>query len=124
MTCDTCGETIAVGAWPFCPHGRSESAVIADDIPGGMWVENGFPEPVKVYSHSEHRRLLAARGREIGAKWVPGDKFLTRWDTVDLDGARSLLERGAQATRARIDAQQAQQEFPITVTDVQFTEPR
>lgn len=29
-----------------------------DEIPGGMWLENYGPEPVKVYSHSERRALL------------------------------------------------------------------
>lgn len=29
-----------------------------DEIPGGMWLENYGPEPVKVYSHSERRALM------------------------------------------------------------------
>lgn len=34
------------------------TAIARDEIPGGMWVENYGPDPVKVYSHSERRRLL------------------------------------------------------------------
>ena len=60
--CDTCGAVLQVGDWFACPHGRGTSAVQQDEIPGGMVVENGFDEPIKVYSHSEHRRVLAERG--------------------------------------------------------------
>ena len=120
--CDDCGAALSISEWPFCPHGRAHSAVISDEIPGGMVVENGFPEPIKVYSHSEHRRLLAERGLEIRAKYAgPGDKFLTRWDTVDLEGAAVLVTRGVQA---RAEKRALQQAFPITVTDIHFEEPR
>ena len=120
--CDTCGAALSVSEWPFCPHGRGASAVQQDEIPGGLWVENGFPQPIKVYSHSEHRRLLAERGLEIRAKWAgEHDKHLTRWDTVDLEGAAVLVTRGVQA---RAEKRALQQEFPITVTDIHFEEPR
>ena len=120
--CDTCGAALSVSEWPFCPHGRGTSAVQQDEIPGGLWVENGFPQPIKVYSHSEHRRLLAERGLEIRAKWAgEHDKHLTRWDTVDLEGAAVLVTRGVQA---RAEKRALQQEFPITVTDIHFEEPR
>ena len=120
--CDTCGAVLQVGDWFACPHGRGTSAVQQDEIPGGLWVENGFPQPIKVYSHSEHRRLLAERGLEIRAKWAgEHDKHLTRWDTVDLEGAAVLVTRGVQA---RAEKRALQQEFPITVTDIHFEEPR
>lgn len=121
-TCDKCGKEVRVGDWFACPHERGVSAIERDEIPGGMVVENGFPEPITVYSHSEHRRLLAERGMEIRAKYAgPADKHLKPWHTVDLDAARSLLERGAQARRAQNDRMaQLRAEFPITVTDVRY----
>jgi hypothetical protein len=119
-TCEKCGRAVEIGDFPFCPHSAAAPAVVTDDIPGGMVVENGFPAPIRVYSHSEHRRLLAERGREIAAKWVPGDKHLTRWDTVDLEGAAALVTRGAQARAERIALQD---EYPITVTDISFEKP-
>lgn len=115
--CDDCGKIIDTGEWPWCPHGATRQAVHADDIPGGMWVENGFTEPRKVYSHSEHRRLLAAEGLEIRAKWAgPNDKIMSRWDTVDLDAAKTLLERGPQARREK-RSRWPDASIPITTTD-------
>ena len=94
-------------------------AVHGDDIPGGMWVENGFEEPIKVFSHSEHERRLAEEGCEIRAKWVPGDKHLTRWDIpceTTLKNAAELLSRGSQAVRARKE-RWPNATIPITVTE-------
>ena len=119
--CDTCGAVLHVGDWFACPHGRAHSSVISDEIPGGMVVENGFPEPIRVFSHSEHRRLLAERGLEIRAKWAgEHDRHLTRWDTVDLEGAAVLVTRGAQA---RAEKRALREEFPIEVTDITFQRP-
>jgi hypothetical protein len=43
-------------------------------------VENGFDQPTKFYSRSEHRAALAKRGLEIRAKWAgPHDKVMSRW---------------------------------------------
>ena len=82
-----------------------------------MVVENGFENPIRVYSHSEHRRLLAAEGLEIRAKWAgEHDRYLTRWDTVDLDAAAQLVSRGAQA-RAEKQQRWKDANTPITVTD-------
>lgn len=111
MTCDRCNTEIRVGDFPFCPHGpTSNVAVIGDDIPGGMVVENGFEAPIRVYSHSEHRRLLAEQGLEIRAKWAgPNDKHLSRWVSVDLDAATALVSRGVEAFEAK------RRKFPIEV---------
>lgn len=116
--CASCHRLVRVGEWPFCPHGVTKQVVVPDDVPGGFWAENGFDTPQKFYSHSEHRAALAARGMEIRAKWVPGDKHLTRWDSVDLDAAAALVTRGAQA---RAEKRALAEEFPITVTDVRKT---
>ena len=112
--CDCCGVALATGDWPFCPHGRSASVVISDDVPGGFWVENGFAEPRMFYSKSAHRQALAAENMEVRAKWAgPEDKYLTRWDAVDLDSAAALVRRNSEAVRARNREKLA----PITVTD-------
>ena len=120
MTCDTCGAEIRVGDFPFCPHGQSGAAIVRDEIPGGMVVENGFPEPITVYSHSEHRRLLAERGLEIRAKYAgEHDKHLTNWaaGTVDLEGAAALASRTSKATATDWPDYEP---IPITVTDMTF----
>lgn len=97
MKCPTCKKTLKVGDWPFCPHGQTKLAVVPDEVPGGFVVENGFDQPTRFYSHSEHERALAARGLEIRAKWAgPNDKHLTRWDAPSqktLDDARVLVSR-------------------------------
>ena len=119
--CDSCGAEISVGEFPFCPHGRAVSAVHQDSVEGGFYAENGFEQPTYFDSKKAHRDALAARGLEIRAKYAgPGDKFLTRWDTVDLEGAAVLVTRGVQARAEK----RLQQEFPITVTDIHFEEPR
>jgi len=113
---------LQVGDYPFCPHGSGSQTVVSDEIPGGQWFENGFRTPQKFYSHSEHRKALAALGREPQPKWVPGDKHLTRWDSVDLEGAAALTMRGMQARAERAAHDALSEEFPITVSDVTFAE--
>lgn len=132
MTCDKCGVDLSPGDWPWCPHGRGASSVVGDDIPGGQMFENGFPTPQKFYSKSAHRNALAEKGLEIAAKNAgPNDKICPRWDSVDLDGARALLESCEQARaekRQQRDAATAPEdpfgEFPITVTDLHFEKPK
>lgn len=80
MTCDRCGEPIAVGDWPFCPHGKGANTVIGDDIPGGFVQENFGHTPEKFYS----KKAMAKRAKELGlvnrVKWAgPSDKYLSRW---------------------------------------------
>jgi len=99
--CDACGVELQVGDYPFCPHGRARGVVIGDDVPGGFIAENGFAEPRLFYSKSAHAKALAAENCAVGARWVPGDKHLTRWDTVDLDNARALTLRNTEGARAR-----------------------
>lgn len=100
MTCDQCGHVLEVSDWPFCPHGRGLNNVIADEVPGGFVVENGFDQPTRFFSKREHIRALAEKGLEIKAKWAgPNDKHLTRWDAVDaytLAAATSLVGRRSE----------------------------
>lgn len=122
MTCDRCFKPIDVGAHGegVCPYERRShvTAVHGDDIPGGLWVENGFPHPIKVYSHSEHRAKLAANGYEHRVKNAgPDDKHVMRWDTVDLEGAAALVTRGVQARAAKNAERWPDATIPITITD-------
>lgn len=121
MTCDACGTELQIGDFPFCPHGRSTLATRPDDVPGGFWIENGFATPQKFYSRSAYQQALAKRGLEQRVKWAgPDDQHITRWDTVDLDAAAQLVQRGAQAIRARqslYDNPWPRATEPITITE-------
>jgi hypothetical protein len=114
--CEKCGAEMRVGDFPFCPHGRGAQTVIGDDVPGGFWAENGWPEPKKFYSKSEHVKALSAHGYEIVAKNAgPDDKICPRWDTVDLEAAAQLVQRGTQARQAKRDARWVENPMPISV---------
>jgi hypothetical protein len=79
---------------------------------------------MKFHSRSEHAQALAARGLEIRAKNAgPLDKICPRWDTVDLDAAATLVQRGVQAAKAKNDRAKLAAEYPITVTDVRYERP-
>ncbi len=100
----------------MCPHGRGVNTVVQDSVEGGFWAENGFSEPRKFYSRSEHLKALAAAGLEMRVKHAgPDDKIISRWDTVDLEAAATLVQRGTQARRAKLDRSQ---DAVITVTEL------
>lgn len=60
--CDRCGKLLGVGEYPFCPHGFQATAITTDEIPGGVLLENYGPTPVRVYSHTERRKLMEKQG--------------------------------------------------------------
>lgn len=95
--CSRCGHRFVSGDYPFCPHGQSFAAIVKDEIPGGVWVENLGKQPVKVYSQSERRALAAAAGLEECVKWSgPGDQHVSRWAGIDpqtMENARVLVSR-------------------------------
>lgn len=66
MLCETCGEPLEIGVWPFCPHGTGSNSVIADDIPGGVEIRNGLcnedGSPHRYYSKSEMTKEAKRRG--------------------------------------------------------------
>jgi hypothetical protein len=117
--CDRCGETLYVGDYPFCPHGRGASGALSDDIPGGRTYENLGPVPVTVYSKSELRRELKARGLEEFVRHVPvpgSDRspHTTSWTAVDLEAGRVLAERQAH-TKASAPEYRAD---PVTIETI------
>ena len=91
MTCDRCGEALAVGSWPFCGNGRGHDpfiaknlAVIDDSIPGGMVIENMSHTPMTFYSKSDYRREMKARGlvnrvEHVGVPGTDKSPHTTRW---------------------------------------------
>lgn len=101
MTCPSCGAEMRVGSWPFCPHGFGANGVEQDGWPGGRTFENLGPEEVTLYSRSELRRELKARGLEEFVRHVPvpgsdTSPHTTSWTGVDLEAGRILAERQAQ----------------------------
>jgi hypothetical protein len=69
FACQTCGvtkadilakfdETLTCECGGTMTHTLATHMVTRNDIPGGLWLENYGPHPIKVYSHSERRRLL------------------------------------------------------------------
>ena len=119
MTCDRCGTALTVGDWPFCPHGTYRGTVISDSIPGGQLIENLGPEPVRVYSETERRKLMKERGLRDFVRHRPGSRVTSQWDApcaTTLANATALVSRPAER-RMQADALDAQLEtaqFSIT----------
>ena len=104
--CPACRQTVGVGQWPFCPHGRGTGTVIGDDIPGGFVQENFGNQPETFYS----KKAMARRAKELGlinvAKWAgPSDKHLTRWATMDPQTLRNAEKLVARVGTARATAE-------------------
>lgn len=96
--CTVCGKDVAIGDWPWCPHGKVEGvAVITDDIPGGFVQENFGHQPETFYS----KRAMYQRADALNLRpATPGE--LKRGGAgvtaKTLDDARVLLSRGTQTT--------------------------
>lgn len=77
------------------------ASVVSDSIPGGMWLENYGPHPVKVTSHTERIRLMKARGlepmiRHVGIPGTDKSPHTSNWAAVSrtqLENATAMLER-------------------------------
>jgi hypothetical protein len=105
MTCEKCGQEMAIGGWPWCPHEPGATGAIDDSFIGGRTYENLGHSEVTVYSRSELRRELKARGLEEYVRHVPvpgTDKspHTTSWTGVNLEAGKALAERQAH-TRYR-----------------------
>jgi len=124
--CDQCGG-VTRHVWT-----GEKMQIAADDIPGGIVLENLGPVPVKVYSHSELRRLLRQprtdkQGntyfltpfvRHVGVPGTDKSPHTTNWAAgitqETLDKAKSLLERVGGATAP---------EFPANEFDENYNQP-
>lgn len=102
-TCDRCGVTYGIGASPWCRDGHAGGVSGIEDAtwPGGITFENLGHDPVTLYSPSELKRELKARGLEPMIRHVPGDQHTKSWATMDpytLEQGRILAERQASST--------------------------
>lgn len=95
--CPSCGwedEVFTHHDLPGCPkcgaatnkvwRSGSFPGVLADSIPGGMVIENLSSTPITVYSHSEHRAVMAAHGaklkvRHVGVQGSDKSPHTSRW---------------------------------------------
>lgn len=93
--CKVCDWASEIWGQPFvnppCPECNGETErnwyrmnVIGDDIPGGQWIENLGPTPVKVYSKSELRHKADERGlvshvKHVGAPGSDKSPITTKW---------------------------------------------
>lgn len=77
--CPSCDTVLAVGDWPFCPHGPSRLGIQGDEIVGGFVQEHFGPTPEVFYS----KQAMARRARELGlvpfVRHVDGDQHVRRW---------------------------------------------
>jgi hypothetical protein len=108
MTCEKCNrqsnKLIIHGKLLVCPSCRYDEpvgvahGVIRDEIPGGVLIENLGRHPVRVYSQSERRALMKARGLEECVRWSgPMDRHVERWAAMDpytMRAAAELVSRG------------------------------
>ena len=88
---------IAIGAWPFCPHGPAFGTVVDDSIPGGFVQENFGDRPEVFYS----KKAMALRAKELGLEPLvrnagPLDTHVPRWAMTDpqtMANAEALIRR-------------------------------
>jgi hypothetical protein len=105
VTCDRCGIVLAIGDYPFCPHGSGSTAIEDATWPGGRVFENLGHEPVRCDSPADLKREMDARGLMPFVRHVPGDRHTRSWATTDpytLEQGRILAERQG-TTRVRGD---------------------
>ncbi len=127
MTCDRCGVALAIGDFPFCPHGAVRVGRGADVTwPGGKTFENLGDRPVTFYSPAEHQRYLKAHGIESAVRHQPvrgSDKspYTTSWASglprEYVDGVAAMLARASQAG-ADHESPSYVKSMSVTMTDV------
>jgi hypothetical protein len=109
MTCEDCGAEYGVGDWYRCPHEPVRGGRGADVTwPGGKTFENLADQPMTFYSPAEKAKYLRNHNIEefVRHQPVPGsDKspHTTSWAAVSqatLDGAKAMLERVGQGSKA------------------------
>jgi hypothetical protein len=108
VTCDRCGAAIAIGDFPFCPHGPMRAGRGADVTwPGGRTFENLADHPVTFYSPAEQQQYMREHRIEPYVRHIPvpgSDKspHTTSWASgfsqEYLDGVAQMLARVGKAT--------------------------
>jgi len=103
MICDTCGATLAIGDWAFCPHGRGTSVAIGDEFVGGFVQRNFGDQPEIFYS----KKAMLARADALGLQPFvqhagEHEQHLTNWAAgateKQLRDAAELLSRRSRRT--------------------------
>lgn len=86
VRCDRCNAELAVGDWPFCPHGRTANYGIQTDESwiGGKTFENMAPTPLTFHSRQAWRAKMKELGirnepRHIGTAEGDRSKHTQRW---------------------------------------------
>jgi hypothetical protein len=93
--CASCGATIHVGDFPFCPHGPAHFAAIGDELTGGFLQENFGDKP----EYFDSKRAMAKRADELNLRQVSeGDKKRGHYGVTakTLADAAALLSRAGQ----------------------------
>lgn len=104
MKCETCGDEVEIGSWPFCKgpgsHGKPSFVEVGDEI--DEVIENLGPRPIRFRSREEKRLYMKQHGYVEKVRHVPhprGNRFnhTTDWgaatDPVTAANVRELLER-------------------------------
>lgn len=110
--CDRCYQlkdagAHGVGLCPLQPRSALATAIITDDIPGGVTYDNYGPQPVTFHSHTERRTYMREHGliqkekfcptpgTDVDPAGIPNPKGYV--DRQTLENARILLSRPVAA---------------------------
>lgn len=81
MACEKCGKDLAIGEWPFCPHGFGSQTVIGDEI--DVWIKHGLchddGSPRHFTSRAEMHAVAKAKGMVNMVRHTDNDKHVKRW---------------------------------------------
>lgn len=93
-----------------------------DDIPGGMWIENLGPHPVKVYSHTERLNLMRKRGlieivRHVGVPGSDRSPHTSSFDLPPIGDPRPMYMLSAAEQRER--REEAAKRLGMTVEELE-----
>jgi len=64
--CDSCGNELHIGDWPYCPHGSSRFHVDAFE---GYFDEMIDSDPVWITSAHQRRKIMDEKGLEYKEKF-------------------------------------------------------
>lgn len=119
-TCEKCGASYQIGDWPFCPHGRYGGTVVSDSIPGGQLIENLGPDPIRVYSETERRKIMKERGLVDYVRHRDGSPLTSNWATITAktleDAAELVSEHRRTQAQERQDFEELQT-LEMTITE-------
>jgi len=118
MPCEVCGKDVAIGEWPFCPHGEVGGyAQHGDEC--DMWIENMGPHPEHFRSKAEWKRTMKERGLRLAEthRPHPGDPKKTDTcpnypDPYTMENVRILMERAFKQPG------EPTQERPLMIPDI------